>query len=286
MPTHPSHHDHDDGPTGTTRTRLPDSGSSLTRRPARTSRPLVTVVGVIVILVAALAFATRHSSSGGSSAGTDPDTASGSHGGSAEGKPGHAEPTAPTGTLPVKNHAAGIPTGYPHTPQGAESAATNYAVALGGDGMFNTPHRHQIVSTVYPPDVVTSRQAQFDSTYTDATFLKRVGLTDKGTAPSGMTFVSRPDPTGTKLDSFSRSNAKVEVWYSSLFGLAGTGSTTPVSESWYTNTFKLVWINNDWKVTSFSQKDGPTPVGRDQTASSAQAIIDAVNGFGGFTYAR
>lgn len=285
MPTHPSHHDHDDGPTGTTRTRLPDSGSSLTRRPARTSRPLVTVVGVIVILVAALAFATRHSSSGGSSAGTDPDTVSGSHGGSAEGKPGHAEPTAPTGTLPVKNHAAGIPTGYPHTPQGAESAATNYAVALGGDGMFNTPHRHQIVSTVADPSALDKLDAGFDADYS-AAFLTRVGLKQDGSAPAGETFVNRTIPAGAKAISYDPNTTKVSVWCMGLFGLAGNASTKPVTSGWFTVTFTLKWNGSDWKALEAAQSKGPTPVTGDDQVSSADAIAEAVKGYGGFTYAR
>jgi hypothetical protein len=275
MPTHPSHHDPDDGPAGTTRTRLPEGGSTTARRPpARSSRTLVTVVGVFVLLIAALAIATHGTGSGSSSSAAGPHAP-------------HATSTAPTGTRPPTASAATpIPTTYPHTPEGAQSAAANYAVALGGNGMFSADSRHQIVATVYAPDVTASRQKQFDTAYTDPQFLKRVGLTSSGTAPAGMTFVSRADPVGTKLDSATSGAATVEVWYSSLFGLAGNGSTTPVAESWYTDTFQLTWTANTWKVVNFGQKDGPAPVGHDQTASSAQAITDAVNGFGGLTYAR
>ncbi|MEU6175087.1 hypothetical protein ABZ832_24670 [Streptantibioticus parmotrematis] len=271
MPTHPSH---DDDPTaGQTRTRLPegDAGTAARRPPRSSSRTLVTVTGVVVLLIAALAFATR-----GTSGGSTDDAA----------KNPTATPTTPTGTHPATTQTSGIPTGYPHTAEGAQSAAANFAVALGSDGMFNTSRRHEIVATVYAPGAVAGQQSQLDSAYSDTTFLTRVGLTAQGAAPSGMTLVSRADPVGSKLDTYANGNAAVEVWYSSLFGLAGNGSTNPVSESWYTDTFQLVWADGDWKVTSYSQKDGPTPVGRDQAASTAKDMTDAIREFGGFTYAR
>jgi hypothetical protein len=51
-------------------------------------------------------------------------------------------------------------------------------------------------------------------------------------------------------------------------------------------TLKLQWVNGDWKVASFAQKDGPAPVNADNKASSADEIAKAVEQYGGFTYAR
>jgi len=152
--------------------------------------------------------------------------------------------------------------------------------------MFNTTGRHEIVNTVYAPDVAATRQADLDSAYSSEKFLTNIGLNKDGTAPSGQTFVSRVIPVGTKVTSASSSAATVEVWYTSLFGLSGDRSTNPVSESWYTTTYQLKWIDNDWKVTDFQQKDGPVPVGRDQKASTADDMTKAVEEYGGFTYAR
>ncbi|MEU4098503.1 hypothetical protein [Streptomyces sp. NPDC026673] len=269
-----------DGPP--TRTRLPEPLAGTggpSRRPQRSSRNLVTVVGVVVLLIAAIAFANR----GGGSPSDSPDA--GSRGtGSSNGA--RSQPTSPTGTKPVDGKNAGIPTGYARTDQGAQSAAANYAVALGSDGMFNANRRADIVGTVYAPDVAAGQRSALNKVYSDAAFLKRIGLDADGSPPEGMTFVSRTTPVGTRLDDFSGKAAVVEVWYSSLFGLAGEGSTNPVSESWYTNTFRLKWADGDWRIVDFEQKDGPVPVGRDQAASSAEDMSDAVNGFGGFTYAR
>jgi hypothetical protein len=262
--------------TGQTRIRLPegDGGDPYggARRGGRSSsRSLVTVVGVVVLLIAAIAFANR----GGDDSATE-ETA---------GDAPKAAATAPSGEKPVGTKSAGIPSGYAHDRQGAESAAANYSVALGSAEMFDRERRREIVTTVYAPDVAAAREADLDKAYSSAEFLANIGL-DNGKAPAGQTFVSRVIPVGTKVTASSASDASVEVWYTSLFGLSGEGSTNPVTESWYTTTYQLKWINNDWKVTDFQQKDGPVPVGRDQKASTADDMTKAVEEYGGFTYAR
>jgi hypothetical protein len=280
MPTHPSHHDPDDGPIGTTRTRLPEGGSAATRRPARSSRTLVTVVGVVVLLVAALAFATR--GTGNSSSGSTAPSGSGS-GGSGQGP--QAAATAPTGTRPVTGDTDGIPTGFPRTAQGAQSAAANYAVALGGDGMFHPTTRHTIVSTVYTPAAASRVMPDQDRAYSQK-LLKTLGLDAEGNPPAGMTFISRTIPVGTKVQQFSPSGATVAVWYTGLIGMAGTSSTDPVHTDWMTWTFHLAWTGSDWRISTDSQQSGPAPVPGDDTAAGADVISKAVSQFGGFTYAR
>ncbi|MYV57125.1 hypothetical protein GT042_32355, partial [Streptomyces sp. SID3212] len=62
-PARPARTDDGFGGTGQTRTRLPDArggdGYGGGRRPARGSRSLIMVVGVVVLLLAAIAFANR-----------------------------------------------------------------------------------------------------------------------------------------------------------------------------------------------------------------------------------
>ncbi|GGV97106.1 hypothetical protein GCM10015535_67780 [Streptomyces gelaticus] len=267
------------GGTRQTRTRLPDGeggdGYGAPRRPARTSRSMVTVVGVVVLLIAAIAFANMGGGRG------DADNGSGSAGS----KPGSSS-TAATGTKPVTGKNGSIPSGFAHDEQGAQSAAANYAVALGSADMFDKNSRRAVVTAVYAPEVAAARQGDLDKVYSGQEFLTSIGLNADGTAPAGLTFISRSNPAGTKIVKFNGDSASVAVWYSALFGLAGEGSKNPVSESWFTNTFELSWIDGDWKVTDFTQKDGPTPVGRDQVASPAEEMANAVEQFGGFTYAR
>ncbi|MEU9362560.1 hypothetical protein AB0M10_24425 [Streptomyces sp. NPDC051840] len=266
------------GGTRQTRTRMPgggDDGDPYGRRPARNSRSLIMAVGVVVLLIAAIAFANQgggDSTSNGDS-GKRPEAAG-------------ADATAATGTKPVQGRNGTIASGFAHDQQGAQSAAANYAVALGSADMFDKTLRQAITAAVYAPEVAATRQDDLDKVYSGEAFLSSIGLRPDGTAPDGLVFISRSNPIGAKVEKFEGDSASVAVWYSALFGLAGEGSKNPVSESWYTNTFELRWINGDWKVTDFTQKDGPVPVGRDQAASPADEMADAVEQFGGFTYAR
>lgn len=266
------------GGTRQTRTRLPDGDADHphTRRPVRNSRSIVTITGVVVLLIAAIAFANR----GGTG---DDDTAS--PGAKSSGAAGSA-PTAATGTKPVQGKNGTIASGFAQDEQGAQSAAANYSVALVSDGMFDKERRREISEAVYAPDVAAARRGDLDKVYSQESFLTSIGLNPNGKAPEGLTFISRANPVGTKIEKYLGDTATVAVWYSALFGLAGEGSKNPVSESWYTTTYELKWVDGDWKVTDFTQKDGPVPVGRDQAASSAEEMADAVQGFGGFTYAR
>lgn len=258
-----------------------------TRRP-QPRRALVTVVGIVVLLIAALAFANRgdHPSAAGTTGGT------GSAAGGSTGTRGSdAAPTAPTGQKPVDGKSgAGIPAGFAHTEQGAQSAAANYAVALGSTDMFDVTRRHRIVSSIYDPAVSAGLQADLDQAY-GGPALRSLGLTAAGTAPAGFTFVSRTVPVGTKVTadttgSGSADAKTVEVWCTDLVGLAGSGSTKPVSTAWFTITEKLVWSGGDWKIRSSTQKEGPAPVAADNQAASADEIAGAVRDYGGFTYAR
>ncbi|MFD0209861.1 hypothetical protein ACWGPD_15945 [Streptomyces hirsutus] len=262
------------GGTGQTRTRMPESGGGPHgggRRGGRTSsRSLVTVVGVVVLLIAAIAFANR----GGDDSSTD----------EADDSP-QAAATAPSGKKPVRSANAGIPSGFAHDRQGAESAAANYAVALGSDGMFKKDSRHTIVDAIYAPAAAADLQGAMDQAYS-ADFLSKLGLDADGNPPQGSTFVSRTMPVGTKVEQFSDNNAKVAVWYMGLIGMSGESSTDPVSTTWKTWTFDLQWADGDWKIAADSQKDGPAPVPGDNQAASSEDISKAVEEYGGFTYAR
>lgn len=265
------------GGTRQTRTRLPDGegGDGYgPRRPARSSRSLVTVVGVIVLLLAAIAFANMGGGDG------DKGGASGSNGTKAG-----AEPTAATGTKPVTGKNGEIAAGFAHDQQGAESAAANYSVALVSADILKPVQRTQIVRQVFVTGRVGELEAKFNQAYSRE-FLDKVGLDENGNAAEGMTYVSRTAPVGTKVTQFAESSATVEVWCTGVFGTAGVGSTNPVSNDWFTMTLKLQWEGGDWKVDSFSQKDGPAPVNTDRTASNADEIAKAVEEYGGFTYAR
>ncbi|MGP4109863.1 hypothetical protein ACTWP5_02955 [Streptomyces sp. 4N509B] len=263
-----------------TRTRLPDDPDDVpTRSAASPRRSLVTIVSVVVLLLGAIVVANQTGGEGGE----------GSTGAQEQdGEGGQAAPTAPSGDSPVEVGTSGLPSGFSQSEQGAESAAANYAVALGSSDMFDPVEREAIVAAVYTPEAALDQGEALQERYTDPDFLASIGLAEDGSAPEGMTFVSRVLPVGTRVVEFSEDAdaARVEVWYAALFGLAGEESTNPVVESWYTGTYDLAWSGDDWKVTGYSQEDGPVPVARDQRASSAEEMAEAVEEFGGFTYAR
>ncbi|MGO4758717.1 hypothetical protein AB4212_60625, partial [Streptomyces sp. 2MCAF27] len=159
-----------------TRTRLPEGDDDPfapprrgTTRPGKPSRNLVTVVGVVVLLIAAIAFANR----GGDKTSSDSDTNHDSSGTSAK-----SQTTAPTGQRPVegKDAATGIASGFAKTEQGAQSAAANYAVALGSSGMFKATSRRQIVNAIYAPDAASTRLKRLDEAFSGNKILPNAGL--------------------------------------------------------------------------------------------------------------
>lgn len=243
------------GGTRQTRTRLPDGdpGNPGARRPVRNSRSLVTITG-------------------------DDDA---SPGAKSRGTAG----SAPTGTKPVQGKNGTIPSGFAHDEQGAQSAAANYAVALGSAEMFTKESRHRILDTVYSPAAADKLRSPQDRAYS-AEFLSRLGLDPEGNAPQGSTFISRTVPVGTKVLAFDGDTAEVAVWYTGLLGMSGEDSTKPVSTTWKTWTAHMSWSDGDWKVTSASESDGPAPVPGDVAASKSDTISKAVEEYGGFTYAR
>ncbi|MEO3766353.1 hypothetical protein [Streptomyces sp. B8F3] len=260
-----------------TRTRFAEGDNDArygTRRGGRVSpsRAMVTVVGVVVLLIAAIAFANRGGNTEDDPESTaDPDTT--------------AQPTSPTGDAPVKNTTDGIPAGFPQTTAGAQSAAANFAVALGGDQMFTPEGRHELVDALYTPDLAEKTKTGMDAAYTED-FLANLGLDAEGEPPSGMTFISRTIPIGTTVKEYEDGTATVAVWYTGLIGLAGPDSDVPVRTTWHTWTFELQWSDGDWKIAADSQKRGPAPVPGDVPAATDEQIEDAVEQFGGFTYAR
>ncbi|MCF3125412.1 hypothetical protein IPZ68_37815 [Streptomyces arenae] len=268
------------GGSGETRTRLPEGeggggdvfgGRRSGRGGGTSSRSLVTVVGVVVLLIAAIAFANR--------GGDDTSSADG------DAKKAGASATAPSGEKPVGGKNSGIPSGFAHDEQGAQSAASNYAVALVSADILKPDRRSEIVRQIFVADKASALEENFNKTYSKD-FLDKVGLDEKGNSAPGETYVSRTMPVGTKATAYSDGAATVEVWCTGVFGTAGQDTTNPVSNDWFTLTLKLRWTDGDWKAESFRSKDGPAPVNGDNKVSTADEIAKAVEEYGGFTYAR
>ncbi|MGW2869368.1 hypothetical protein [Kitasatospora sp. NPDC001225] len=262
-----------------TRTRLPVGEQSSPQQNHRQSRPLRALLAVLVVvtlLVVAIAIANRVTPGSGSGTGG---------GGASADRAGSGAGPAPSGDQPVGTTVNGIPTGYPHTEPGAQSAATNYAVAIGSADMFRTDSRHGIIATIADPGALAGLQGRLDQGFGGDT-ATRYGLDAQGHAPKGLTFVSRTVPVGTKSTGYSDGDAKVEVWCTGLTGLAGEHSVQPVTTNWFTLTLSLHWTGSDWKLTDYTSRQGPAPLPADQQAATADEITGAVQQFGGFRFAR
>ncbi|MGY1499019.1 hypothetical protein ACW4TU_20875 [Streptomyces sp. QTS52] len=273
------------GGTGQTRTRYHDQGNGGVyggARRTKSSRGPVTAVGVVVLLIAAIAFANRGGDD--SSKSTSSSTAGSGSNSDSAGRPDTA-PTTASGEQPVTKKAAGIPSGFAHNRQGVQSAAANYAVSLGSAGMFRKDSRNTIVDALFTPEAAAELKAPLDKAYS-AGLLTRLGLDANGNAPEGSTFVSRVTPVGTKTVAYGGATATVDVWYVGLTGIAGEKSTSPVTSSWNTWTYDMRWSGGDWKIVAYSAKDGPNPVPGDGRAATSDEISKAIDEYGGFTYAR
>lgn len=257
----------------TTRTRLPGSDGG-GRPPTRPGRSLITVVGVVVLLIAAIAFANKNGESddSGSTAENGKDG-------------GGAQPTAPSGDKPVEDSEGGIASGFPQSENGAQSAAANYAVALASDKILKPGERDAVIQQIFVRGEVEDMQAKMAQAYSPKT-LKNMGLDEEGNVEGDGKYISRTAPVGTTVEEYSDNSAKLKVWCTGVFGLTGEDSKNPVTDDWFTMHLNLRWSGGDWKVQSFTQKKGPAPVNGDNKASSADQIAKAVEQFGGFTYAR
>lgn len=289
-----------------TRVQLPDDpyGIPLARRTHWLAG--ISALAVVALLITALVLTSRngaHRSGAGPSAGTGGasggtagatglagSAVSPGTGGTAAPATGGSEPAAAqtpepaSGLPPTDRSVLGVPVGYPHTRSGAESAATNYAVAYGSAAMFQRGARHRIIRAIADPDQLSTLQAQLDTSF--ASLTTAFGLDAAGDAPRGQVFVYRTLPVGTYLASYHGDTASVEVWTNGLVGLAGGSTSKPVVEAWNTVTVNLRWTDGDWRWVSFSQRDGPTPVSGVQAVSSADEIAAAAKKFGGLRYAR
>lgn len=249
-----------------TRTRLPDGGQHQDKRP-RLRRPAVAaaILAAALVAVVAVAALARHGSSQPQATRPPPVGAAG--------------PAAAAGPHVV----TGVPVGYPDTQAGAQAAAANYVVAFASAPMFAAATRHRIIAAVADPTVVQALQQQYDAAFAATT--SRFGLDPNGQPPAGQQFVARALPVGVHTDAYTSGAARVSVWSDGLVGLAGTGSTLPVSEAWSTTVVSLRWEAGDWKWVTASQSDGPTPVAGLQSPSSAAAIANATSTFAGLRYA-
>jgi hypothetical protein len=175
-----------------------------------------------------------------------------------------------------------VPVGYPDTKEGAQSAAVNFVAAFASDEMVHPDSRHKLIESIADPAIAAGLQKSLDDAF--GRTLKAYGLDAQGNPPKGQTFVYRNVPIGVSVKSYANDKAVVSVWDTTIDGIAGQGSTEPITQTWSTSTLTLTWVGNDWRLNDFAQADGPTPVSTQQGSMPAD-IQNAVQQFSRLRYA-
>ena len=250
------------------------------RRSRRLRGPLI-VVGVVIVLFAVIALVNQndHNSSAGKS--TADASSAATHASAAAGATGSALTNAYSASQ-ASGNADGVPIGYPHTSSGSEAAAANYVVAFNSAEMVYSWYRVELLNAIADPADAANLRAQLNSSYSKVD--SAYNLSSSGSAPAGDTFVERAAPVGVSLVSDTGDTAVVSVWVVTVQGLAGSTSQNPVSEFWSTVTVTLNWTRGDWKWVTFTDSDGPAPLGGLQTPAAGQTLQAAVSKYGGLTY--
>jgi len=176
----------------------------------------------------------------------------------------------------------GVLVGYPDTKDGAQSAAVNYIAAFASDEMVHTDSRHKLIQAIADPAIAPTLQQSLDDAFSHA--LKAYGLDAQGNPPKGQTFVYRNVPIGVSVQSYANDKAIVSVWDTTIDGIAGPGSTQPITQTWSTATLTLTWVGDDWRLNDFKQVDGPTPVSTQQGSVPAE-MLTAIQQFARLRYA-
>ena len=270
--------------------RLPEDpyAADFPKRPRR-GRGALALAVVTVVVAAVIAISSSHSKK------TDPAGQTAGVGGGVPQQPvsqtstsGDAsqggDPTQQfTDTQFPAGKSNGVMVGYQDTQDGVEAAAANYVAGLGSEVFLHPDSRHKLIQTIADPAIEANLQNTLDDAF--AKTVQGYGLDNKGNPPAGQTLVYRAVPIGVSVQSpFAKDKAVVSVWTDSIDGVAGTGSTNPVSNAWSTFTVTLTWVNGDWRLNSFTQADGPTPVST-QTASSSEDLQKAAKQFARLRYA-
>lgn len=151
---------------------------------------------------------------------------------------------------------AGVPMGYRHDAGGAKAAAATFAEAYGTlvalDEAGALAAKRAMASTAAAPQLVAAMQSKLAT-------LRQVW-------PVGA-ISYRVAPLAVRVRMDGADAATADVWYVGV--VAGRGIAT--YEEWVTQSFKLVWERDDWRIAAESDVPGPRPApGRQSPATPAE----------------
>ncbi|MFF2619741.1 hypothetical protein [Kitasatospora sp. NPDC058046] len=160
----------------------------------------------------------------------------------------------------------GVPIGYTNSREGAVAAAVNYELARSSVAYLTDGQvRERILKAIMTSEAAPSQLKEDNDAA--AKLASAFGLTVEG---SGQ-LIARASPLGSRVASYSPQVATVSVWMCGVVGVASANAPLPVSASWSTYTLVLIWQNGDWKVSSITAANGPTPL---QTTGQKPTPVD------------
>jgi hypothetical protein len=171
----------------------------------------------------------------------------------------------------------GVPLGFARSEQGAVAAAVNFASVLTSQRIVSPKAYTDAVEKITAPE---SKEAEVKKAkeYLD-TLESQFSLIAK--ADLGFSVAIRYAPFTHQVASFDQDEATVKVWGSTVLGIEQ--SPVPV-ELWGTSTYKLRWVDDDWRIVEQKQEPSTTvPKLLQQVPASTTAGLPAE--LGGFEQA-
>jgi len=173
----------------------------------------------------------------------------------------------------------GVGVGWAHSRQGALAAATNYAIVLGGDLVFDTQRRHKAVALLAAPEARAELQLAWDR----AVPVLRKALRLPADGPVADKIVLRTASFGHSIERYDDASARVSIW---TVALAGSTTGIPVQSGWGITTIDLKWVGGDWKEVRATTRAAPTPLSLDtEVPSAASAFVQLIQQFKEYDHA-
>jgi len=222
----------------------------------RTRTALVIAGGLLgIIVVGQLVLPGRKPSAAGKqvaeSAGATPSTSPASPGAAAS-----RPEAAALSPLRATTMVAGVPMGYRHDVEGARAAAVGFARAYGTlvalDEAGAVEARRTMASNGAAERLVADTRARL--------------VAMRRSWPVGA-ISYRVAPLAVRVRMEGGDAAAADVWYVGVVAARGV----PTYEEWVTETYRLVWERDDWRIASDVETAGPRPdPGRQAPASPAE----------------
>lgn len=181
--------------------------------------------------------------------------------------PGSSAPGVPirSGDPGPTRLVSGVPVGYAHSREGAVAAALNYGGVSSQEGFLNPARRKVVLGIIAMP--AFAREYEKKATPGIAAALR--GPLGQGLR-AGVPTIFESAPLAYRVVSYTPQQAVIVGWGMALSG--NTSGLTPQAD-FQTSTSTVVWSSGDWKASSGSAVDGPTPALAEQSKPTQPARL-------------